>query len=425
MRRGQVALYLICALVLVALFVIADVYIYVQIRGKMIIENAGDAAAVAAAARMGELINEIGALNVEHAKLSPTFEQDKADELVLKQRRLCLIGPIEAYAEIQQVAREEGAEDNDEFAAILNDHIKDVIEIYMAGDPYTPSYEGAWAEYANALSVVAGNGVAAASDNTEYYGLAAHELLTNQQFYQAINGKEWCWFYFNAYSTLQNYQGYNDWGGFVVKNQIGTENSEIMNLHLRAYTGKLTDIVPLKELRKMIPKVDEDMVESEKQTWFIYDDNYLTEWESIKYGFPVVSEPKAEYDYLGSAAVLRCNRGDDTWIGAAKPFGSVRFPVLPQTFTMARLIPTDTAPGANMYTAEKDWVQHLRAHLVNYVEDGSYAAGCYYCGLLRTWDKPSFRHKGIYWLKFHHNECVRPTTSGGRVISGKGGCRGY
>ena len=427
-RRGQVALYLIAAMVIIALFLVFDIFLYIQIRGKMIIENAGDAAAVLAAQRQGELINQIGELNVEHAKLSPTFEQDKADEIVLEQRRLCLLGPVRAYGEAQSVAREEGADDDSDFSELIRSHVQDVNEVYTLGHPYDESYPGAWAEYANELTTVAANGISAACDNVEYFWLSSGHLLLNQLFYDAINGEEWCWFYFNCYDILQSYRSYSDWAPIEGLGAYDTENSEFLSLHLRAYTGALTDYYTLLQLKEMIPGVNEDMVKSRAQTWFLYGPNYESEWASIKYGFPVVSEPQRDYDYLGCAAVMRCNRESDTWIGAAKPLGAILRDeraanlVMPRTFTMSRLIPTDTAPGAEMHTANLAWLTHIRYHLAPYMENGTYHVKCDYCRLLRHWDNPVFRNKGIFWLKFHHQECRRSTGGGG---SSHGGSRGY
>ncbi|MBR1920760.1 MAG: pilus assembly protein TadE, partial [Kiritimatiellae bacterium] len=66
MRRGQVAVYLL--LVLLGLFLVAmlNVDVFGVVRGKNRVQNAGDAATLAAARRQGRLLNEIGALNVEH-----------------------------------------------------------------------------------------------------------------------------------------------------------------------------------------------------------------------------------------------------------------------------------------------------------------------------------------------------------------------
>ena len=66
--RGQAALYLVMALVGIMMLVLANVGAFLSVRAKNRAMNAGDAAALAAARRQAELLNEIGRLNLRHAE---------------------------------------------------------------------------------------------------------------------------------------------------------------------------------------------------------------------------------------------------------------------------------------------------------------------------------------------------------------------
>ena len=65
-RSGQVALYLIMVIFVIFLLTLMNVDVFMAVRGKTRLQNAGDAAALAAARRQGELLNEIGRLNIDH-----------------------------------------------------------------------------------------------------------------------------------------------------------------------------------------------------------------------------------------------------------------------------------------------------------------------------------------------------------------------
>ena len=68
MRRGQVALYLVMVLVAIAVMMFANVNMFLAVRAKNRMMNAVDEAAIAAAKYQGELLNEIGRMNVEHLR---------------------------------------------------------------------------------------------------------------------------------------------------------------------------------------------------------------------------------------------------------------------------------------------------------------------------------------------------------------------
>ena len=170
MRRGQVAIYLL--MVLVALFLVAllNVDVFDVVRGKNRVQNGGDAAALAAARKQGRLLNEIGKLNIAHLVAAAQDDAAACEELAMVQRRLALLGPVEALRLANHAAKKNGMEVRDEFAAILREHVKDIRLVYSGGtneegEPYPEPYPGAWTEYATAIEDVISEGLACGVDN--------------------------------------------------------------------------------------------------------------------------------------------------------------------------------------------------------------------------------------------------------------------
>jgi hypothetical protein len=96
MRRGQVALYLLMVLVGIFLIALLNVDTFDFVRGKNRSQNAGDAAALAAARKQGRLLNELGKMNVDHILAAVKNDVAECDGIVEAQRRLVLLGPVEA-----------------------------------------------------------------------------------------------------------------------------------------------------------------------------------------------------------------------------------------------------------------------------------------------------------------------------------------
>lgn len=405
-------------LVVIVTLAVMNVSVFVSVRDRNLVQNAGDAAAVEMAAEQGRLLNEIGRLNLAHMR---------GEDVELEQRRLCLLGPVRAYSRIQRIAEEEGGEGFDGPREILSGHLDLVISEYSKGDPYVPSYDGAWGEYADEISAAVNNcgpdGFAAGADNIQFYGLASGYLPANREFYDAILSRDWCWFHFNAEGLLKNYGGYGSWAPPVGATSMpDTENSEIFSLHLTARTCALTDVLGLDEIEELEKEYDFETVSSTNQTWFFFSPGYLREWTELKDGYPVVAPPREEFDHIGCSAVIRCERNGHVWSAAARPLGPVEKHglVLP-SFSAARLIPLEGANGANLYTADLGWVRHLRYHLGPYLEQGKFASDCEWCRALRLWERDSFRKAGVAWLKMNSKSCRRG--SGGTVQ--RGGAHGH
>lgn len=446
-RRGQVALYLLVVLVALTLLALLNVDVFTAVRGKMRVENAGDAAALAAAHRQAELLNAIGRLNLEHIGAALSNDVERCREIELEQRRLCLLGPVEALRDANEAALKNGQEVNDRFAEILLRHVEDIRNIYAGdsgtgSDPYPESYPGAWFDYALAISEVVKNGLAVGPDNIEFYNAAGGHPLLDREFYYAISGKNWCWFKWNLPGLLDTYSGWQSWWPLPSRDEDSFENSEIFSLHLRARSCVITDLIKKTDLVKLLECTEEELASSHvltnAQTWFFYQPWAWSEWSEMNpfegsddYGpMPIIGEVKPEYYVRGCAAICRCVYDvpavavDDTatltWAAAAKPFGSVIdlegevapvtawFDFVLPSFEAVRLVPLDSVGGRNLATADFGWVEHLREHIPIYLSRGPLMRDCFYCQQLVTWENPMFRSQGSTWLKYHSSSCRRP-----------------
>ncbi len=469
-RSGQIALFLLLVLVVIVLLTLLNVDTFMSVRAKNHVQNAGDAAALAAARKQGSLLNEIGRLNLDHLALVCTNTNGMSDaeiaqlrarietETVEEQRRLALLGPVEALRLANQAAKRNGMAVHDDFARILRDHVRDIRTVYAGGgedgDPYPEPYPGAWTEYATRIETVIGEGLATGPDNVEFYGAQGGHMLLNRQFYMAVSGKEWCWFYFNARNELENYSSYRDWGALPDRRDDSRDNSEIFSLHVTARKGAITEIFKEEEILALLERFTDATVKPEdlatslvrdpEQVWFVYENDRWGRWfngltlagDEDGWDFPIVGEIKPEYNVRGCAAVTRCLKGVDmvavdsssdfTWSAAAKPFGSLedldgqvdvvttlRHFVVP-CFTDVRLVAIDSVGGENLGTADYGWVTHIRQHLGAYLERGPLnAEGCFYCLQLQSWERDSFRREGQRWLKYYSGNCRRGTGGGG------------
>lgn len=475
--RGQVAVYLMLSLLAVFLLALLAVDVFLSVRTKNSLQNGGDAAALAAAHRQGELINEIGRLNLEHIKAALLCQTNRCIAIGLEQRRLALLEPVYAQRFASDAAERNGIGVNDTFSEILRMHAHEIRTVYAVGgggdgDPLQESYPGAWDEYANAVDAVASDGLAAGIDNIEYYFAYGSHLLLNPAFYNAIAGHDWCWFWFNDRNALDNYKSYHDWAPLSPIMGSSTDNSEIFSLHLSASTNALTAYFPFEEIIRIANKYGgmrlkiEDFADEEGNvntgllsesgyTWFFFDTRRWRTWFNGRrladadaydgeiYDFPIVGEIKSEYNVRGCAAV--CRTYDDSysftadarksisWSAAAKPFGTLdesNGAPSPVTALSAfvvpcmsdtRLVGVDSVAGANTNTADIDWMRHIRIHLPDYIQNGpKNNGGCWYCAQLKKWEAPSFHFTGATWLKYHSGECVRPVSGG---VSGSGGTR--
>lgn len=442
-RKGQVALYL--AMVLVALTVLAvmNVDLFLSVRNKYRVQNAGDAAALCAARHQGHLLNEIGRLNFEHIYAAIKEDRERIAEIERTQRRITLLGPLEAVCLSSEASLKNGGEEREEFAEFLLDHARFVREVYAAGDneaddPYPESWPGAWEEYANEIERVARKGLAAGVDNVDFHNAGASHILMLKRFYDAIRGRDWCWFFLTCgmNALLEGYNSFHDWAPLERKSSYAFANSEIFPLYVEFRQCSLLDFYSVKEITDMMKNADYKVTEKEVgsssalrdkcATWAFLDPIMWRGWSEAN-DFPFIGSVKPEYNYHGAAAICRVFTKGNVWSGAAKPFTALdpsrSDNLVCPSFNVIRLVPLDSVGGNDLATADIPWIRHIREHLYSYLEKGPLftPSSCAYCCDLRQWEHPSFRHSGIFWLKINSDSCVRPTGIPGFDCMGRGG----
>ncbi len=444
-RRGQIAILLAAALLAVIVLAVMNVSVFLAVRSKNRVMNAGDAAALAVAKYQGELINTIGRLNIDHLKAALADDKEECARIMSEQRRICFLGPIHGIAIGNKAARDNGVERDASggMLRILREHVIDVRRSFAVdAELYPEPWEGAWLEYADILETeigALGDGLVAGPDNVEFANAWECFPLLKKQFYNAIAGRSWCWFHFNGEWLLDRDSHNMPRPDFSSPRRH--DNCEIYSLHLefrpipaiddewRALVMRLTNCDPA-DLDKA-----EGLIASAEQEWAFFDGMWRTWWEMDPNGewrFPVIGTVKPEYDVRGCAAICRVNdsfedlvdgaSGESSWMAAAKPFGTVTdlndalAPVtglkdfVTPAFTDVRLVPVDSVGGADLSTADAGWVDHIKEHLPRYYTHGTYAlpSSCWWCQQLRTWENPVFRASGKHWLKQNSSSCVRP-----------------
>ncbi len=421
---------------------------------KLHSQNAGDAAALAAARWQGATLNLIGHLNILQAvAIMDTLLRGDGDfsetRLIADlQARLCYVGPLIGFSAAQQAAKQNGMFVNAAFTSRLSSHALSVAREYPVRfriPPWenVPSPPTAWDDYAEMLFAIAANGVAADVENARRYVDYANRnhLLLNPSFYDAIASRDWCWFFFNALDTLQSYRSWRDWPPLPVITMPEPMNSEYFGLHL--IKARTLETIPglsrsgarslLAELERLSGRTLSQEVARVETEWFAYRPSDWGRWtDYIPRDFPFDGRVKAQYDYLGADAAVRIetrstrltprSHSDDiTWTAAAKPFGYLEGPTPPHRWGLVlpayrevRLIPVDTST-AGASGSRPGWAEHIYDHLPLYVERGLNALtpGCYYCAQLRTWENHDFRREGIEWIEQFSTGCRRPGGGGG------------
>lgn len=478
---GQAVVFVLMALVVLAVVFLWNVDVHILMTTKTKAQNAGDAAAIAAARWQGNTLNLLGELNIMHAIALNSDDQISIDAITNMQARLCFTGPLTGLAAAQVAAKKNGAKSRDEFTEKLLEHANEV-EAYsteIGGNILFPEpYPGAWEEYANAIREIARDGIAVAPDNAAFFTDSTHgHILLDKGFYEAVAGRSWCWFYLN-YSTgsgestrtiLDDFTDYTYFGPIPEPDPPLYRNSEIFGVAANVRTYKLRQTAGLEEMLKSA--VGETVVLSTNvfnttDNWYVYDssawENY---WPGMTYGgedfLPLAGSVREEYNYTGADAVTRLYIGsrifsspdsssdddedDDelsgeereiVWTAAAKPFGYLElsgedgtkvrpnaFGLIMPAFRDIRLIPMDSASSGGDSAFDIQWREHTDEHLPPYTESGALVEGCRYCKLIDRFEEKEFREKGSEWLVKNHHLCTLPSGSGGH--HGGGTRRGH
>lgn len=463
-------IFMIMILVILAFVVMWNFDVHKIINTKAVTQNAGDAAALMAARWQGITLNLIGELNVMHALSLAAGDTVASDAITNIQARLCYAGPMIAFMASQQAAKNNGIYVHDAFTERVRQHADRVryeypVAVNDQGDMLFPEpWQGAWQEYAAMLDTVADNGIAVAPDNARLYDdyTDGHPLI-DIEFYEAIAGRTWCWFYFNytdynsassdpPATLLQTYRNFPPcwWPALPAIPRRQYINSEIYGLGLQKSTATLSHVLEDMTTGGVEEEIPESFPEA-NTVWYTYADTSWTAWDAIDVEgpghFPVVGPVRPQYDYTGADAVVRIDaeitrltpgksgseiRNRIVWTAAAKPFGflnEVQRPdslgtVLP-AFHDVRLFPVavSSVPSGGAYNL--DWRNHIEYHLIDYMAGGpqALAEDCWYCRLLDHetpgWENTGFRQAGVDWLADPANvaTCLR----GGGPGSGPGG----
>ena len=435
---GQVMIFLLMVLLLLSIVLIWNFDLHNVIHLKLRSQNAADASALAAARWQGITLNLIGDLNIMQAVALSAGAGEAARQIAETQARLCYVGPMIALAASQQAAKNNGIYVNPSFGERLAAHANAVLADYHA--VFAEPYADCWNEYGAMLMNIAESGVAAGPDNTCFYTdySAGHTLLT-MDFYDAVAGRDWCWFYWYALTLLQTYTDYQSWPALPPQiPETQPENSEVYGLGLTTFAplpggdSTVAKMNEIREARGLDPQAVSNFVATSAATWFVYQPTKWGEWAIMKdSSFPIFPEKqvKPQYDYTGADAVTRIEAVSERHMpassgrqisctAAAKPFGYLTADdgtqirpdayrlVLP-AFHDVRLIPVDASSSPSGGAYDLGWREHIEDHLPVYIENGpaGLEADCWYCQQLIAWENSALRQAGIDWLNDTNHSC--------------------
>lgn len=470
---GQTMIFMIMALLILAMLIIWIFDVHTVLHLKARTQNAGDAAALAAARWQGISLNLIGDLNILQALALSHGDTNSSAQIAAVQARLCFAGPLVGLLAAQQAAKNNGAYANPEYTAILMEDAARGTDYAADTNRFPEPYPGAWQEYGNMLASIAAEGVAVGPDNTQYFeNFTTGHLLQSRDFYWAVAGRDWCWFYWQPYAltALQAYSNFQYWPDLPPPPPPpNTHNSEVFGLGLLPFAaalpgGAVDRMNFLRSERGISPNTISNEVAGVINTWYGYA---WTSWSALApdNNFPITPlQLKPEYDYAGADTVLRVEATADprmpaafpsiapflissassasrltqsniaagavTWTAAGKPFGYLSVDgvkVRPDTYSLVlpafhdvRLIPVDAATGSNAGAYDLAWRKHNPNHLRTYLSSGlaGLEADCWYCQQLQTWEDAAFRQQGLDWIQAH---CIDHPCESTGAGSGPGG----
>ena len=466
-RNGQVALYLVMALLAIAVLMLVNVNAFLAVRSKNRMMNAVDEAAIAAAKYQGYLLNEIGRMNVEHltaaVKGKPWVDANGKDKMI-RLRELAFLEPVQGIVRANEAAADWGYKGGEEPRALAGfmDHIG---EIRNNPDLYPPTEggENLWYVYASALAGALGGSPAVVPSYMEMVNPGSSGLFANQGFYDVLAAKAWCWFTIGGNAALLDGDPSQIEPYEITPVEV-PENSEVFSLHItyktwmdsewkdeyiagKGFSAKWTNFVC--QVTGLTPDsfTEDSYAASETEVWAFYDDMWRT-W-STTYNpddFPIAGTIKPEYDVAGCVAscmmlghIQQIGKDDEKLesdktilvTAEAKPLGTVedldgggRVPVTAyhsfiapsrpyeNIFTEAQLVLMGSVPRSPGCSMEPGWYDHVKKH-----SPQQPGAGCGYCRRWAEWSEPSFRAQIRAWLQANADSC-RSEGGGGKVEKG-------
>jgi len=461
-KHGQIILVVAFMMLGLLFLMLVNADVFLAIRGKGRLQNAGDAAALAAARWQGITLNGVGALNLAQVDIACKYANDptQISNLVAGvqhlQERLVFAGPCAGLYASQCIAAKNGLEVDKGMTRLVNDAIAGAAK-YV---PPTSSWPTKSEDYALMLSGAVADGVYAGCDNAQFFNYSAsggHPLF-NRAFYQAVDGEDWCWFFLRGemYDLLKNFNG---WGDIPPGSLASPTNPEFYPVAVNRVQGALRDIDPDQNGQRIRRNVIDLAVRAgcinvnetnfdtsgiltnlSTYVWYTYNGDWR-QWTEMHRGgpdeLPLISDVQPRYDIFGCSAVTRVvatlspvtpgtTPRQNLWTAAAKPFGEIdgrtvtldgELPLVTPAFTAVRLIMLAGASEERQNMAEDDWVVHTRDHVQSWSE-GKGMGGCRYCTILEKWEKPSFRFKGVAWLEKNSEKCIVHTGGGGAPQGG-------
>lgn len=464
-KQGQTLIFMTMVVVMIAFAALFYFDVHKVLHVKAVSRNSGDAAALAGARWQAISLNLTGSLNIAQAQAHIDSlsrgepDSPEADLIADLRQRIAFSGPMYGYISAQQAAKQNGLFNQQDFADAVYTHANVVRFEYgllHTTEPFMPSgaYSSAWEEVADMLELAADHGVAVEAA-WQYYRTYANmnHLLLNPSFYDAVAGRSWCWFFFNAFDELQNFNHYSYWDDLPPRILTPPHNSEVLSLwvqrlgiratipHFPPLPSGSTWANTVSELRTQLENLERDNREAYdafNANWTFYNSSRWDSWQSrIPENFPWDGEIRPEFDYGGadSAVGVRAQterhtgfRGADTinWTAGAKPFGSLEGNVTPNryglvlpAFSDVRLIPVDTTSGGGAQL-RPGWIHFIMNILPDYIAHGpsTLPPGNWYANQLLTWEERTFRESGVDWLLTNSDSCVYPTAGPGGSSGG-------
>ena len=459
---GQIVLVLAFMLLGLLLLALVGVDAFLASHRKNRLQNAGDAAALAAARWQGITLNALGALNlakidtlcrVGDPAMNPAAwdaATNICERLTALQERIAFAGPLMGLYAAQRAALKNGMDEPD----------ADMAALVAEAAARAPMLEGTelWpekaADYADMLQGASCDGIFAGADNAQYFNFAiqANHPLYSKAFYEAVAGEDWCWFYLRGGMSdlLASFSG---WDEIPFAGNGSPENPEFFGTGIRTVRGALADfnldwtepqtraaVIELAD-RNACPNVNDfslqqcGVITNRNLSWVAYG----TDWHawnrmhrSDEARLPLISDVKEKYNVQGAFAAARVyqilepftpgvSRRVNVWTAAAKPFGAIddrtvtwngEFPLVTPAFTDVRLVMLGAFDESGMNMADRAWVSHTRDH-IQPPSSIAHANGCPYCAALKKWEDAEFRAKGVAWLAENGaDQCRRPTGGG-------------
>ncbi|MGN0885843.1 MAG: hypothetical protein ACI4RT_02470 [Candidatus Spyradenecus sp.] len=445
--RGQAIALILALLVAFAALALWVADIGLTVMGRLRTQDGGDAAALAAARWQAAGLNLCGELNFIQAYMlaDDQVNAPAAQALHELRQRVGLVTPMLALQSASLVAARNGLEALPEAQSYLRMLARAVMPQGL--------YEGAEEELREMLERLAAHALYAFPLTAVLNTSKNPTLLAEQDFYEAILARNWCWFWFNAYSFLQHYHDHRDfgevpelltepfWGLRLGETACSLESLLVLTPGLPEAMDRRAQALGHPPLPPPPPPLQAGQAPSPAQAerpmeqlpseaypgrapdellirWTTFDEAQWGEWEAMAPGeLPLAGTLKERYNYAGCNIALSVRQDATTWLAVAKPFGELAgenpttYRLVLGGFDAVRLIPVD-AGDTGVRGMDMAWIDHLRNHVTVYAERGLLADGCRYCRALLLWGNPAFRQQAIDWLALYGNTCRRPRPGG-------------